>query len=152
MSKPAIPEALEGFIRQEAEKTGFDLVNMSTKGGANLFLEIVLDKSGGINLEECSDFNRKVSSWIDEQGMFNGRYTVDVCSPGLDRELKSDNEFIWAVGKQVKVTTHEPVEGSNSIVGRLIKAGDGNEIIVEKKDGVKMNITRDNITKANLSI
>ena len=105
MGKAIIPEELGKFIQDEAGKEGFQLVDIVSRGGNTAFFEIILDKEGGISLDECSKFNSKVSTWIEEQDMFSGNFTLDVCSPGLDRLLKSDGDFEWAKGKKVKVNS-----------------------------------------------
>ena len=147
-----VTEKLAEYIREEAKKADYQLVNISTRGSNTFFMEVVLDKEGGITLDECGKFNRKISSWIDKQSLFEKRYTIDVCSPGLDRDLKSRDEFAWALGKKVKVTTHEPVDGNNVIIGELIEVDGDKEIIVEKEEGNKVRVERRNISKAKLHI
>ncbi|MGB2629752.1 MAG: ribosome maturation factor RimP [Candidatus Omnitrophota bacterium] len=147
-----IPEKLTEHIRKEAEKADCQVVNISTRGGASFFIEVILDKEGGITLDECGEFNRKISSWVNRQNIFGGKYTIDVCSPGLDRGLKSEDEFSWAVGKNVKVTTYEPVDGSNVIIGKLVEMDGDKEIIVEKEEGDKVRVERKNVSKAKLHV
>jgi ribosome maturation factor RimP len=150
MSNLRIPEELAGFIREEAEKAGYQLVEITTRSGNAFFVEIVIDKKGGITLDECSDFNRKIMSWMDENKMFEGGYTLDVCSPGLDRELRTEGDFWWALGKQVRVTTHEPVEKMSSIIGKLVKANEKEGITVEQDNGSTVHVDKNNVAKAKL--
>ena len=150
MIEGRIPEKLVQFIQEEAGKANYKLVDFSTRGGRTSFMEIVLDKEGGITLDECSEFNRKITAWIEEEGIFGSEYTLDVCSPGLDRELKSDNDFNWAIGKDVEVRTHEPVEGKNVTVGKLVKADSAEGVVIEESEGNKVSIDRDNIAKIKL--
>ncbi|MFH1552043.1 MAG: hypothetical protein ABID83_00165 [Candidatus Omnitrophota bacterium] len=146
----AIPEKVVEFIREEAQKKGYKLVDISARGGSVPSWEIAIDKEGGITLDECSAFSRKIMSWMNEQGIFEGRLTLDVCSPGLDRELKKDNEFSWAVGKQVEVRTHQSVDGRNAIVGKLLGANDEEGVIIEEVDGNTVCVDKDNVAKARL--
>jgi ribosome maturation factor RimP len=145
-----VPEKLEEHIRKETEKSGYQLLDINTRGGKTFFMEIIIDREGGITLDECGDFNRKISSWIDGEKLFEGGYTLDVCSPGLDRELKNENDFIWAKNKEIKVTTHEAVRGESAITGKLVEAEGEREIVVEKEDGKKLHINKKNIAKARL--
>jgi ribosome maturation factor RimP len=144
-----MPEELVKFIREEAERSNYELVDISAKGGRESFLEVVIDKEGGVTLDECSSFNRKIMSWIDEQNVFDRGYTLDVCSPGLDRELKSDNDFSWAIGKQVEVKVHEPLDKKNLIVGKLLK-GNTEEGVTIEADGNTFCVKKDNIVKVRL--
>jgi ribosome maturation factor RimP len=150
MDRNFMPEELAEYIRKEAEKSGYEIVDLATRGGRGFFLEIILDKEGGITLDECTAFNRKITSWMDEQKMFESGYTLDVCSPGLDRPLKSDSDFVWALDKQVQVKTHEPVNGKSAVIGKLIKADAGKDITIEDEDGSEVRIERSNVAKAKL--
>ncbi len=144
-----IPEELEKFITEEAERYGYEVVDIVTRGGGGFFLEILLDKEGGITVDECGKFNRAVSSWIDSQDLFSGSYTIDVCSPGLDRSLKKDKDFVWATGKQVRVKTHEPVEGKSALVGKLLGSGEEG-LLIEEEGGNRVSVKRANVAKAKL--
>lgn len=145
-----IPEKLSKFIHEEAERLGLKPVDISTRPGRSFFLEITLDKDGGITLEECSDFNRRISAWIDEEGMFGGRYMLDVCSPGLDRPLKKDTDYEWAVGRQIEVRLVNPVDSKFDLKGRLTKLNGAESIMMETREGSEICIERENISKASL--
>jgi ribosome maturation factor RimP len=82
--------------------------------------------------------------------MLKNGYTLDVCSPGLDRELRNNEEFSWAVGKEVKVTLHSPVEGKSAITGKLEKVNGEGNIVIEEDEGVRITLERKNIAKAKL--
>lgn len=150
MDRNFMPEELSEYIRKEAENSGYEIVDLATRGGKGFFLEIVLDKEGGITLDECTAFNRKVTSWMDGQKMFEGGYTLDVCSPGLDRPLKSDSDFMWALNKQIQVKTHEPVNGKSAVIGKLIKTDGDKDITIQDEDGSEVRIERSNVARAKL--
>jgi ribosome maturation factor RimP len=145
-----IPETLEKFVAEEADKLGYELVDISTRGGGGFFLEILIDKEGGITIGECGKFNRTVSSWIESQGLFRGSFTIDVSSPGLDRVLKKDKDFSRAVGKQVRVKMREPVNGKSALVGKLLGTDDEKGLLIEEEDGNEVSIKKDNVAKARL--
>jgi ribosome maturation factor RimP len=119
MSKSAIPEQLYALMEEELLKAGYQLVNVSAKGGDTFFMELIIDKPGGITIEECGKINRLLTNWLDENGVFEGNHIVEVCSPGLDRVLKSDTEFAWGVGRTVRITLYEPIDGKREITGRI---------------------------------
>jgi ribosome maturation factor RimP len=150
MDSSIIPKELSEYIRKEAENSEYEIVGLTARGGRGFFLEIVLDKKGGITLDECTAFNKRIRSWMDEQKMFEGGYTLEVCSPGLDRPLRNDNDFLWALDKQVQVKTHEPVDGKSAVIGKLVKADGGQDITIEDEDGNEVRIERTNVAKAKL--
>jgi ribosome maturation factor RimP len=146
-----IPEKLRGFIKDEAKRAGYQILDMSLKGGSGSSLEIIMDRQGGITLGECSDFNKKVSLWIEKSDISGVLYTVDVASPGLDRVLKSEADLEWAKGKQITATTYEPVNGKRHFEGKLSKVMD-DEVILEQVSGDTMCLKKKNIAKAQLKI
>jgi ribosome maturation factor RimP len=147
-----ILEELKDFVEKEACKLGFTVLEVSVKGRFGLAVEIILDKNGGITLEECSKFNLTVSSWLENSDVAGKGYTVDVASPGIDRVLKSDADFNWAVGKKVKINI-SPGEGvvdlcegelrSYSSGKAVVVTGTDNEIEIHKKDIVKAQLSPD---------
>lgn len=151
MSKDRMPEELREFIENEAKSTGYQVVDIISGRGAT-FIEVVLDKEGGITLDECGYFNSKIISWLDDNKLFSGNCTIDVCSPGLDRELKSENEFKWAVNKQVEVKLCEPVNEKNVITGNLLEKDGSGTISIEEDSGKKVCIAEKNTIKVKLKV
>jgi len=151
MKSSNIPEEIMDLIENLAKEKEYDVVDIATKGGAS-FIEVVLDKKGGITLDECARFNSDMVLWIEESDLSDKNYTVEVSSPGLDRELKSPREFLWAAGKQVKITMNEPLEERFEMVGELIGAEDGKEIIVRNASGKDVSVKKKNIKKIKLHI
>jgi len=145
-----IPEDLDIYIHGQAERSGYQVVDISTRGGKGTFFEVTLDKEGGISLDECGEFNRNVSAWIDSRNLFDGGYTLDVCSPGLDRILKSRGDFAWAAGRQVQVTTHQPVEGESLLTGKLVEGNLEDGVTLELDGGGKVRIDSGNIARTRM--
>ena len=147
-----VSERVEERIRQEAERLDYQIVNISTRGGDTFFMDVALDKEGGISIDECGEFSRNISSWIEGQDMLKSGYTLDVCSPGLDRELRSEGEFSWAMDKEVRMTVHSSVEGKNVIIGKLVEVNGEESIVVEEPEGGTITVDRKNIAKAKLNV
>ena len=152
MDRRGIPEELAVYVKEEADKCGCVVVDIGLTGKNVLSIEVILDKQGGIALDECSRFNKNIAFWIDEKGLFSGKYALEVCSPGLDRVLKTDNDFEWAENKEVRVTTREPVDGKNDIEGKLLGIRDNGNIAIEEDGGRIFEIERDKIAKARLRV
>ena len=147
-----IPEKLVEFIRKEAERADYELLDISARTGRGLSVEVIIDKTGGILLDECGDFNRRISDWIDSEELFIGGYTLDVCSPGLDRVLKTEKDFSWARGKQVEIIVHEPVDSKSEIQGELIDTDEAGSVTVKQSDGRTVRLDKNNIAKAKLRV
>jgi len=147
-----IPEELKDFIEKEAERAGYAVLELTAKSGRGFHIEVVLDKEGGITLDECGELNRRISSWIDEKGLLGEEYTVDVCSPGLDRELKNDQDLTWGTGRDVDVNFHQPVDGKSSVIGKLVGVGEDNTFTIELDSGDNITIDRKNVARVKLHV
>jgi len=147
-----IPEILNKHIQEEAQKLGYIIVDVTASGGRSTAVEITLDKEGGITLDECGNFNRKIISWIEGNDDLPQRYTLDVCSPGIDRVLKSDNDYSWAKGKDIEVRVWEPVQEKKEFIGKLVEFSLDGKISIETEDGENIIIEKDNVTKARLHV
>jgi len=139
------------FIANEAEKLGYYLVDVATKGGKRLSIEIEIDKKDGISLDECGRFNRVISHWIEEKKIFPQGYTFDVSSPGLDKRLETDGHFLWATGKPVHIVTHEPVNGRHEIQGILSGYDVNSGVLTLELDGGRtIGLEKKKIARAKL--
>lgn len=89
---------------------------------------------GGVTLEDCSEVSRDISSVLDVTDLIPHRYNLEVSSPGLDRPLKAEADFVRFVGHTVKVKLTAPAaDGQRVLRGTLTQAG-GGSITVEVDD------------------
>lgn len=90
--------------------------------------------SFGVTLEDCSEVSRDISSVLDVTDLIPHRYHLEVSSPGLDRPLKTEADFVRFVGHTVKVKLTAPAaDGQRVLRGTLTQAG-GGSITVEVDD------------------
>ena len=106
---------------------------------------IYIDKPGGVTIDDCEAASRNVSALLDVKDPFEGSYTLEVSSPGINRKLKTKKHFESAVGKKCLVHTHFPVEGKT--VFRGVLGGVEEDGIV--MDNIKIEF--DNIKKARIN-
>ena len=137
---------LIGPIAKERECYIVDITYKREGGG--LVLRVLADKEGGIAMDECTALNNSLSELLDKEGVIPDQYTLEVSSPGLDRKLKTDEDFTWALGKKVKITTYGPLDGKNVFEGVLEGIGEGT--IVVSGDGIATEIPRKKIANARL--
>jgi ribosome maturation factor RimP len=105
-----------------------------------------------VTLDDCAAISREVGDLLDIHGIPDGPYTLEVSSPGLDRPLVKDGDFLKYVGHRVKVTTREKVEGVRHFRGCLMDFVDdqGRKILVLHVDGRTYRVPREIVLKANL--
>ena len=141
-------ERVYTLIKETVEQQGLTLWDVRfLKEGASWYLRVFIDKAEGITIDDCTDVSHAIDPIIDEADPIDKAYYLEVCSPGLERELTRDFHFVWAVGKEVKIKLYKAIDGKKEFRGILKSAGE--EIVLQTEDGEKsFNIKE--ISKANL--
>ena len=139
-------------LRAAVEGLGFELVHIDLeKQRGAWFLRIYIDKPGGVTLDDCAQASRQVSTELDVEEVVPGRYTLEISSPGLDRPLRTDEDFLRFVGRKVFIHTREPLHQQRNFVG-LLKSLEAGVVTLQDAQGALWAIPRDLITKARLEI
>jgi len=131
LSTPKIKATVEEMVQPFLEEHGFELVDVEyVKEGKNWFLRVFVDKEGGIDIDDCGRVSEYLSEALDKNDPIKDPYFLEVSSPGAERPLKKEADVQKAVGKDVFVTTYEPVDGTKEIEGRLLSFDEG-ELLIE---------------------
>jgi ribosome maturation factor RimP len=126
----AITSAVEKLVQPWLDDSGFELVDIEyLKEGGNWFLRVIVDKEGGIDIEDCSRISEFVSEMLDKADPISDAYFLEVTSPGAERPLKKPDDFIKALNSNVYVTTYEPVNGHKEFEG-ILEAYDENQLVI----------------------
>ncbi len=141
---------IQDFLTPYAESLDIEIVEVAFKMSKNPSLTIFIDKEGGVDLDTCEKFHNLINEPLDEFDPYPNPYTLNVSSPGLDRPLKTERDFLKRIGKMVEVKLYAPMNGTKNFEGEL-KAYDGGSVtvVLGGKD-VKIPITR--IAKINEAI
>src|SRR5215467_11437260 len=107
-------------------------------------LRLYVDKPGGVGIGDCERLSRELGDVLDAAAVIDGGYDLEVSSPGLDRQLKKDREYRWAVGKQVRCW----LAGGAEFHGRLAEVTP--ERLVLEQNGQRTELGRAQVTKARL--
>jgi len=146
-------ENIAALIEPVLEREGIELVDMEcSRMGSRWLIRIYLDREGGITLQDCADMSRLIGDILDVNDIPPGPYNLEISSPGLDRPLTRDADFVRFKGSKVKIRLKEKVEGSRNFKGILtdyITEGDS-RIVVLESDGKVYRLPKDEILKANL--
>ena len=135
----------------ELAEQGYELVEIEYvqgPGGAHV-LRIFVDKAdGGITLDDCSAVAQLLGPMLDAGSFVDGKYLLEVSSPGFDRPLRKASDFERFAGEEVKLATRAPVAGRKRYRGVLQGMRDG--LILLECDGAPHEIHIENLRKANL--
>ncbi|MED1741859.1 ribosome maturation factor RimP [Bacillus swezeyi] len=154
MSTKVIDTASE-MVQPILDNLQLELVDIEfVKEGPNWFLRVFIDSEDGVDIEECAKVSEALSEKLDEADPIKQNYFLEVSSPGAERPLKKEADFMKALGKNVYIKTYEPIEGNKEFEGKL-SAFDGEiaEITVTiKTRQKKINIPYEKIAKARLAV
>jgi len=101
------------------QDTAFELVDVEYVKERDWYLRVFVDKAGGVDLDDCQNISEQLSAKLDAADIIGGAYILEVSSPGIDRILKKDKDFIREAGKVVDVTLYAPLDSKKLIVGVL---------------------------------
>ena len=116
-------------------------------GRGGRVLRVFIDKAGGPTVDDLTRVSRRLGEVLDEGVEFEGPYTLEVSSPGVNRALKKLEHFVGFVGKRIRVRTREPIDGRKMFLGPLKEVQ--TDAIVMQQDGVEVRIAFASIDKAN---
>jgi ribosome maturation factor RimP len=146
-----LPDAIEQTADPLLRAHGLILVDLEVaRGGRRSLVRFFVDKAGGVTIDDCRRFSEEIGDLLDVESVMPGSYDLEVSSPGLDRELRKDRELRWAVDRQVRVFTREPVEGLREHAGLLVEVGP--EILTLVVADASRRIPRTLVTKARLEL
>ena len=118
------------------------------KVGADYHLEITIDKDGGINIEDCERVHRAIDPILDECDPIEGFYYLEVSSPGIERELRTDEHILLSLGQEVEAKLFAPKDGRKSMTGLISSYEDGVLTLIVGQDTVVLQ--RSEISKLNV--
>lgn len=140
---------IRAIIQAQVEEDGYELlhVEMRSEGGAPI-LRIYLDRPEGINIDDCAKTSRKIAVLLDVEDPVKGKYTLEVSSPGIERPLFNEKDYIKFMGEEIRLATYNKIESRRKFQG-LIESFE-NGILGLLCDGQLIEIDFREIKKANL--
>ncbi|MFC5712112.1 ribosome maturation factor RimP [Thalassorhabdus alkalitolerans] len=150
-----VTEITSRLVDPIVEEMNLELVDVEfKKEGENWFLRVFIDGEDGVDIEECGKVSEQLSEKLDQEDPIKQAYYLEVSSPGAERPLKTEKDMYKAIGKNVYVTTYEPVEGEKAFEGALIDF-DGSLLQIEVKVKQKKKtyeVPYDKVAKARLAV
>ena len=144
--KKSIKETVREAILPTVTELGYQIWDVTySKIGADYHLEITIDSENGINIEDCEKVHRAIDPILDEVDPIEDAYYLDVSSPGIERELRTEEHILWGVGQKVEVKLFAAVNGMKSIVGNLESFADGKLTI--KNDAGEYTLDKTAVSK-----
>jgi ribosome maturation factor RimP len=131
-------------LRPMLSSLGLELYDVEFSAGT---LNVVVNRSGGVDLESLTKANRTISEWLDANDPIAGRFTLDVSSPGLERKLRTPAHFSSAVGELVTLRELRNGEPTRRLEGTLVSA-DETSLTIDDNDLGTVTVALDAIERA----
>ena len=143
------------MIEPVVDEHGCELVDVEVaRNRGQGLLRITVDSpsaDGRVPIDRCVAISREVETLLDAADAMTGAYQLEVSSPGLDRLLGREKDFVSAVGQELKLRTRRPFEGRKRFRGRLLAVDTQSEpaVLQMDVDGESFSIPFDEVEKAN---
>ena len=131
MIKKNIVGTVTELISPVAEEMDIILWDVEfVKEGAKKILRITIDSEEGIDINLCEKFHRTIDPMLDEADPIDESYSLEVTSPGIEREIKTDAHIYMCEGEKVELKLYAPKNGSKSFTGILVGLNEENKVII----------------------
>lgn len=155
MAKKKITEIIEEISAEFLAQNGLELYNSEfVKEGRDWFLRVYIDKTQEaqyVSTDDCEKVNRFLSAELDRIDPIEQNYYLEVSSPGMDRALLKDKDFVRFAGEIVDISLYKAVDGQKAYQGRLVGIEDGKIIITDEQDN-RIEFPREQVAKTKLAV
>ena len=144
--KKNVRETVREAIEPTVEGLGYRIWDVTySKIGADYHLEITIDSDKGIGIDDCERVHRAIDPILDECDPIEGFYYLEVSSPGIERELRTEEHVAACIGERVEAKLFSAKDGKKSIEGVLSGYEDAQVVI--DAEGVQYRLSRSEISK-----
>jgi ribosome maturation factor RimP len=152
-------EAVRELATRVASSYGLDIFDVELKReSGQMVLRVVVDRPGpastpeeSVSIEDCARVAEDLGTLLDVEDVIPGEYTFEVSSPGLDRPLRTADDYRRFAGRWAKIVTSEPVQRQTAFSGR-VKGMDGDDVLFESEGKKLMKLPFRLISRARLEV
>ena len=151
MGKPSIHHAVNELVKPVTRENSVELVDVNFKKIGKIWtLKVFIDKSQGVTVDDCQKISRQIEDLIEVHELIAVPYVLEVSSPGLDRSLKKEQDFLRNKGKRIQIKTFSPINNKKQFSG-TIRNFMKETLFLEDKEGI-LKIELGKIAQAKLII
>lgn len=144
--KIGVKDKVREVIEPTVSSLGYRIWDVTyQKLGADYHLEITIDSDNGINIDDCEKVHRAIDPILDEYDFIEGFYYLEVSSPGIERELRTEEHISLSLGETVEVKLFAAKDGRKSFVATLDSYENG--VVTFLLDGEKTELPMSDISK-----
>lgn len=152
--KKKVTDVVRELAEPYCAELGLELWDvLFVKEGPDWKLRLIIDKEGGVCIEDCVDLSHAIDAPLDELDPIDESYSLQVQSPGIERELTRDSHLDRYTDKKVIVRSQKAVNGVKEHRGILksynaetvVIAENGEDVSFERKLVSRINADDDDI-------
>lgn len=136
-----------------AEDLGLELWDVKfVREGSNWYLRVFIDKEGGVSLEDCESMSRALDEPLEVEDPISKSYCLEVCSPGIERELCTDEHLEKFIGNMLKIKLFGRDEQGRKTLSGKLEFFNKDKIVLSGIEEFYTTILRKNISRINLKV
>ncbi len=160
MAKRKIADIVEEISSEFLAENGLELYNCEfVKEGRDWFLRVYIDKteeaanalSEYVSTDDCEKVSRFLSEELDRLDPIEQNYYLEVSSPGMDRALLREKDFVRFAGEIVDVSLYKALDGRKAYQGRLVGM-ENDKIIITDENDKRIEFPREQVAKTKLAV
>jgi ribosome maturation factor RimP len=157
--EPDVIEHVRVLAARVAGSLGLEIFDVQFRREAGgMVLRVRVDRPGpsaraedSVSVDDCARVSRDLSAMLDVEDLVPQAYTLEVSSPGLDRPLRSADDYRRFVGRRAKVVMRQAVDGQTFFKGTL-GGMDGGDVLIDGDNGRRHRVPLEVITRAHLEV
>ena len=146
--KKSVKDTVREAILPTVTELGYRIWDITyAKVGADYHLEITIDNDAGIQIEDCERVHRAIDPILDEADPIEGFYYLEVSSPGIERELRTEEHITAFLGARVEAKLFSPKEGRRAVRGTLLSLEENGTVRIEEDAGEILTLEKGEISR-----
>ena len=142
-----VSEQVFALVAPIAESFGLEVIEvLYEKKYDGMNLTVVIDKDGGVTIDDCEKLHRAIDGPLDELDPIDTAYILNVSSPGIDRPLKTERDYKRNLNKKISVKLYKPIDNKKAYDGLLVSFDD-DTFVVELKNGKQITFNKKDTAK-----
>ncbi len=127
MNKKELKKEIYPLAEEVAKDLGYEIVDIEFQNGSKHdLLSIFIYKKEGIDLDDCTEMSRNLEKKLDNLEIFKNPYYLEISSPGLDRPIRTEDDYRRNLGNEVDLKLYAPIDGKKEFSFVLDKYDDEN--------------------------
>ncbi|MBU5669075.1 ribosome maturation factor RimP [Peptoniphilus sp. MSJ-1] len=141
MNKKELKKEIYPLAEEAAKELGYEIVDIEFQNGSKHdLLSIFIFKKDGIDLDDCSEMSRMIEKKLDELDILKNPYYLEISSPGLDRPLKTKDDYRRNIGNEVEVKLYAPMDNKKEFSAVLKDYDDQNIYLTSEEEEITLPI------------